>query len=163
MKGDSVLNCGSSLKQDVGGAIRKYKHGWSRREHKETGKNHQTGSSMNQSGIKKIINPLDTILKCKSCGSFWHLLDACPHSWENIAKNNADVEPLNQDDAEKTRGDRRQLDLEELTAELNSLKKETTSLKEDIQLLKTDKNNDQKRKNEEMQCMELKLEQEKQT
>ena len=154
-----------------GGAIGEYKHGWSRRGHKRTEENRQTGLSMNQSGIKNKINPTGQdgqILKCKSCGSFRHLLDACPHSWENMAKKNADVKPLNQDDAEKTRGDRTQLDLEELTAELNSIKKQITTLKKDIRLLKADKNNAQKnnaqkRKNEEMQCLELNLEQEKQT
>ena len=130
VKGDSVLNCGSSLKQEfafigaykenfharyiqprenrqqnVGEAIGEYKHGWSKRGHKGTGENHQTGSSMNQSRIKKKTNPTGQdgqILKCKSCGSFRHLLAACPHIWEYMAWNNADVKPLNQDDAEKT-------------------------------------------------------------
>ena len=38
---------------------------------------------------RKKINPSGAdgkILKCLSCGSFWHLLDDCPDSWENIAK-----------------------------------------------------------------------------
>lgn len=80
-----------------------------------------------------------------------------------MAKNNADVKSLKQGDAEKSRGSRTQLDLEELTAELHSIKKETTSLKEDIQRLKTNKDNDPKRENEDMQSLELKLEQEKHT
>ena len=79
--------------------------------------------------------------------------------WENMA--NTDVKPLNQAGAEKTKGDRTQLNLGELTAMLNCIKKETTSLKEDVKSLKADKDNDQKRKNEEIQSLELKLEQEK--
>ena len=70
---------------------------------------------------------------------------------------------MNQGGAEKIKGDRTQLKLGELTAELNCIKKETTSLKEDVKSLKADKDNDQKRKNEEIQSLELKLEQEKLT
>ena len=119
---------------------------------------------MNQTGIKKKINPTGRngqILTCRSCGSFRHLLGACPHSWENMA--NTDVKLLNQGDAEKTKGDRTQLKLGELTAELHCIKKETTSLKEDVKSLKADKDNDEKPKNGEIQSLELKLEQEKQT
>ena len=73
-----------------------------------------------------------------------------------------DVKPLNQGSAEKTKGDRTHLKLGELTAELNCIKKET-SPKEDVKSLKADKDNDEKRKNEEKQSLELKLEQEKLT
>ena len=47
-------------------------------------------------GIKKKvkrINPTGSdgcILKCYSCGSFRHLLENCPDSWENILKKNSD-------------------------------------------------------------------------
>ena len=37
--------------------------------------------------VRKKINPSGAdgkILKCLSCGSFWHLLDDCPDSWENM-------------------------------------------------------------------------------
>ena len=40
---------------------------------------------------RKNINPLGPDgrpLTCKSCGSYRHLLPACPHSWENMAKVN---------------------------------------------------------------------------
>ena len=43
--------------------------------------------AVNQTGIKKKINPTGRdgeVLKCKSCGSFRHLLDDCPDSWENM-------------------------------------------------------------------------------
>ena len=36
---------------------------------------------------KKAINPMGVdgqALKCLPCGSYSHLLDACPDSWENI-------------------------------------------------------------------------------
>ena len=39
--------------------------------------------------VRKKINPSgadDKILKCLSCGSFKHLLDDCPDSWENMDK-----------------------------------------------------------------------------
>ena len=28
------------------------------------------------------------ILRCKSCGSYWHLVANCPDSWKNMAKVN---------------------------------------------------------------------------
>ena len=42
-----------------------------------------------QSGMKKKINPTGRdgeVLKCLSCGSYRHLLDHCPDSWENMMK-----------------------------------------------------------------------------
>ncbi|CAC5413999.1 unnamed protein product [Mytilus coruscus] len=39
------------------------------------------------STVMKSINPKgadDTLLICKSCGSFRHLMANCPHSWENM-------------------------------------------------------------------------------
>ena len=119
------------------------KHGWSKTGHKEAGVNQRTESGINQTGIKKKISPTGRdgqIFICKSCGLFRHLLDACPDSWENMAKNNTEVKPLNQDGAVKTL---RAKTLGERTAELNCIKKETTSLKEDVKSLKADKDNDE--------------------
>ena len=57
----------------------------------EAGKNQKIKSQsvVNQTGIKKKINPSGRdgeVLKCKSCGSFRHLLADCPDSWENMGK-----------------------------------------------------------------------------
>ena len=74
------------------------KHGWSRRGHKAAGENQRSESSMKQTGIKKKINPTGRdgqILTCKPCGSFRHILDACPDSWGNMEKSTG-VKPLNQ-------------------------------------------------------------------
>ena len=46
----------------------------------------ESGSNVIKTGGRKKINPkgLDGhVLKCHSCGSFRHLLDACPDSWIN--------------------------------------------------------------------------------
>ena len=43
------------------------------------------------SGLKKSVNPTGpdgSLLTCKSCGSYRHLMAACPHSWENMSKVN---------------------------------------------------------------------------
>ena len=53
----------------------------------------ESGSRISQpSGRnRKNMNPLGPdgpTLTCKSCGSYRHLLPACPDSWENIAKIN---------------------------------------------------------------------------
>ena len=181
VKGDSVLSSDLSLKQEIAfievnkenfnakyikSRKNGHKNGWSKTGHKEAGENQRTESGINQTGIKKKISPTGRdgqIFTCKSCGLFRHLLDACPDSWENMAKNNTEVKPLNQDGAEKTLRAKTQLKLGELTAELNCIKKETTTLKEDVKSLKADKDNDEQRNNGEIQSLELKLEQEKLT
>ena len=41
--------------------------------------------------MKKIINPTGPdgrLLSCKSCGSFRHLLPACPDSWKKMSLTN---------------------------------------------------------------------------
>ena len=43
------------------------------------------------SSVKKSINPTGSdgnLLTCKSCGSYRHLMAACPHSYENMSKVN---------------------------------------------------------------------------
>ena len=48
--------------------------------------------------MKKNTNPTGPdgrLLTCKSCGSFRHLLPACPDSWENLSKTTNVVEDEN--------------------------------------------------------------------
>ena len=73
------------------------------REYQRTGTRRQTGregyqrtesgSRVSQPSVRdrKNINPTGPdgrTLTCKSCGSYRHLLPACPDSWENMAKIN---------------------------------------------------------------------------
>lgn len=53
---------------------------------------HGGQSRADGSAVKKSMNPsgpAGNVLTCKSCGSYIHLMAACPHSWENMAKVNA--------------------------------------------------------------------------
>lgn len=53
---------------------------------------HGGQSRAGSSAVKKSMNPSGpdgNVLTCKSCGSYRHLMAACPHSWENMAKVNA--------------------------------------------------------------------------
>ena len=57
----------------------------------------ESGSRISQPSDrnKKNINPLGPVgrtLTCKSCGSYRHLLPACPDSWENMAEINIEEE-----------------------------------------------------------------------
>lgn len=48
-------------------------------------------SSVRKPNTQKSLNPTGSdghLLRCTSCGSFRHLLPACPDSWENVAKVN---------------------------------------------------------------------------
>ena len=63
----------------------------------------ESESNVIKTGGRKEINPkgLDGhVLKCHSCGSFLHLFDACPDSWENMEKQSTgkekDMESANQ-------------------------------------------------------------------
>ena len=49
-------------------------------------------SKATMSKVDKRINPPGSdgcLLKCYSCGSFRHLLDKCPDSWENLGKKSS--------------------------------------------------------------------------
>ena len=66
-----------------------YRKQGSRRGYQQT----QFASRVNQPSdrSRKNINPLGPdgqVLTCKSCGSYRHLLPACPDSWENMRKVN---------------------------------------------------------------------------
>ena len=87
-----------------------WKYGVSGRRHIRAWGNHITDSGLKliKTGGRKKINPtgLDgDVLKCHSCGSFRHLLDECPDSWENMEKQSAgkvkDTESMNQGDRRK--------------------------------------------------------------
>ena len=60
---------------------------------KELKEDTESGSRISQPSDRnrKNINPVgpdSRTLTCKSCGSYHHLLHACPDSWENMAKIN---------------------------------------------------------------------------
>ena len=61
-----------------------------KREKSQNRQGNDIQSTIKANGVvRKKINPSGAdgkILKCLSCGSFLHLLDDCPDSWENIAK-----------------------------------------------------------------------------
>ena len=142
------------------------KWGESRKEHSVAGENQQTQSKSgeNQSGRKKRINPTGkdgNILTCISCGSYRHLLDACPDSWENMKKK-AKIKPIHQSAPEKQRDRKNQLELDKLIAEMKIVTNEVTELKEEIKQLNCDANKDLKSWKEEKESLEKKLELEKQ-
>ena len=130
----------------------------------EAGKDHKIKSDsesvVNKTGLKKKINPSGRdgeVLKCKSCGSFRHLLDDCPDSWENMGKK------VDKENTEKSQshgdlrkivkngvgpfeyGGGKQLELQgetnieavmaKLTQEIENLKKENKILRDDIKEL----------------------------
>ena len=135
----------------------------------------ESGSNVIKTGGRKKINSkgLDGhVLKCHSCGSFQHLLDACPDSWENMEKQSTgkekDMESVNQGDKKKIShldGLKRLVDsvakqqLEILMSEMTSLKKEIFNLKDEI---KAAKRKEMNRQEENSHNLELQLEQEKQ-
>ena len=96
-------------------------------------------------GIKtkvKRINPTGSdgcILKCYSCGSFRHLLENCPDSWENILKKNSDERGV------KFGAEAQMISEEELSSsvivklkhEVASLKKQNGYLKCELKEMKT--------------------------
>ena len=104
--------------------------------------------------LRKKINPSGgdgKILKCLSCGSFRHLLDDCPDSWENIAKKK---NMGNEHRKVSCHSDRPILDgsrvweettnksgvIEELNTVVTGLKEEIISLKREIKQIKIGKN-----------------------
>ena len=115
-------------------------------------------------GPRKKINPIGVNgkpLLCNSCGSYRHLLEECPDSWENMEKKNVSKNDLNSifprvngricsDDREGlTRSENKgelQVGLEmnysvpgELSVEIASLNNEVKCLKEEIRMMKVDK------------------------
>ena len=100
--------------------------------------------------VRKKINPSGTdgkILKCLSCGSFRHLLDDCPDSWENmdIKKNmgNKHRKVLCHSDRAISEGSRvweeatnKSGVTEELKTVVTGLKEEIVSLKREIKQIK---------------------------
>ena len=156
-----------------------WKYGVSGSRHIRAWGNHITHSGVNviKTGGRKKINPtgLDGfVLKCHSCGSFRHLLDECPDSWENMEKQSAgkvkDTESMNQGDKKKIRqhdGLKRLVDsgakdeqLEKLMSEMISLKKEIVRVKDEIKAVKR---KEMKRLEEKSHSLELQLGQEKET
>ena len=122
------------------------------------GRNHGTyKEEITRNGFaRKKINPSGAdgkILKCLSCGSFWHLLDDCPDSWENIAKKK---NMGNEHRKALCHSDRAVLDgcrvweeatnksqtgvIEELNTVVTGLKEEIISLKREIKQIKIGKN-----------------------
>ena len=93
------------------------------------------------------------ILKCLSCGSFRHLLDDCPDSWENIAKkknmgnehrkalchSNRAVLDGSRVSEEATNKSQSGV-IEELNTVVTGLKEEILSLKREIKQIKIGKN-----------------------
>ena len=104
--------------------------------------------------VRKKINPSGAdgkILKCLSCGSFRHLLDDCPDSWENIAKKknmgNEHRKVLCHSDRAVLDGSRvweeatnKSGVIEELNTVVTGLKEEIISLKREIKQIKKGKN-----------------------
>ena len=56
-------------------------------QHTESGSRSSQPSDRNRKNINPVKRDGRT-LTCKSCGSYHHLLHACPDSWENMAKIN---------------------------------------------------------------------------
>ena len=156
-----------------------WKYGVSGSIHIRAWGNHITDSGLNviKTGGRRKINPtgLDgDVLKCHSCGSFRHLLDECPGSWENMEKLSAgkvkDTESMNQGDKKKIRqqdGLKRLVDsgakdeqLEKLMSEMISLKKEIVRVKDEIKAVKR---KEMKRLEEKSHSLELQLGKEKET
>ena len=99
------------------------------------------------------------LLKCKSCGSYRHLVAECPDSWENMEKKKVSKKDLNSmfpcvkggicSDTGLTRLENKgelQVGLEmnysvpgELSVEIASLNNEVKCLKEEIRMMKGDK------------------------
>ena len=115
-------------------------------------------------GPRKKINPFGANgkpLLCNSCGSYRHLLEECPDSWENMEKKNVSENDLNsifpRVNARICSDDRKGLTRSEnkgellvglemnhsvpgeLSVEIASLNNEVKCLKEEIRMMKGDK------------------------
>ena len=120
------------------------------------------------------------LLKCKSCGSYRHLVAECPDSWENMEKNTSETKQyyvLNQRNSEKRISKGLKMfepeeanipsKVAELSVEMSSLKTEIRRLEAEIIADKDRKQEEQTRRFlesmvEELQQRILKLEKEKQ-
>ena len=108
----------------------------------------ESNTQLSGTGLRKRINPVGTDgnrLLCKSCGSFRHLLNDCPHSWENINRNKQ-YNVVNQRDREMTS--------QRVEAEMLSLKKEIMSLKEKIMEMGAVKDREQNSQKEEIEGLQ---------
>ena len=102
-------------------------------------------SFVNQRGIKKKINPTGRdgeVLKCLSCGSYRHLLDHCPDSWENMMKKVEGKTPensLNQSESGKKlkqqMGSHIEAVMAKLAQEVANLKEDNKTLRHDLKVL----------------------------
>ena len=102
-------------------------------------------SVVNQGGIKKKINPTGRdgeVLKCLSCGSYRHLLDHCPVSWENMMKKVEGETPeksFNQSKSGKKLkqqvGSPFEAVIAKLTQEVAKLKEDNKTLRQDLKVL----------------------------
>ena len=97
------------------------------------------------SKVDKRINPPGSdgcLLKCYSCGSFRHLLDKCPDSWENLGKKSSSDDRSNpvkfryEMQLNSEVGRRNSTAIEKLIHEVASLKKENEILKCEIKEVK---------------------------
>ena len=102
-------------------------------------------SVVNQSGMKKKINPTGhegKVLKCLSCGSYRHMLDHCPDSWENMMKKVEGETPeksFNQSKSGKKLkqqvGSHIEAVVAKLTEEVAKLKEDNNTLRHDLKVL----------------------------
>ena len=145
----------------------------------------ELASSLSKNGVKKKINPTGPdghIITCKSYGSFRHLLNACPDSWENMAKTNTweykhvklsqgnreekvescqdGLKKLENKDELKEENCNSAL-IAELVSEIKSLKIETISLRDEIKKIKADRDRELERQSEKIEDCEQNLQQEK--
>ena len=156
-KNKSFGNTCNLMKQTYGGGFSKLSQ--------DTSNRIGTFQYSSNKGPRKKINPIGANgkpLLCNSCGSYRHLLEECPDSWENMEKKNVSKNYLNSifprvngricsDDRKGlTRSENKgelQVGLEmnhsvpgELSVEIASLNNEVKYLKEEIRMMKVDKN-----------------------
>ena len=100
-------------------------------------------SKGNKNKVKRI-NPTGSdgfILKCYSCGSFRHLLENCPDSWENILKTNSDEGGVEFGDEAQMISEEEQIGssvIVKLKHEVASLEKQNGFLKCELKEMKAD-------------------------
>ena len=89
-----MLKCKAIYKNDFAAGVCKQRKSSDR----------ESNVQLSGTGFRKRINPVGidgNRLLCKSCGSYRHLLNDCPHSWENINRNKQ-YSVVNQRDRETT-------------------------------------------------------------